>query len=336
MEDARYSITARTHEQPVAPARFSVKLGQPGGVSVDVPFCPTVPPNAQISYTGFGSTGRSCLPGPIYAKSAPVGSFPGLTDDVADLPIIDVAAASTAVLGSLHLYEPAVGIVDATSAVRLGAWASLARQGKAFARGKECVDEVREAQQMTQERLDKFADAGVFGFVDGGLIDNGAVGHALVAGAREIVLFVYNQDTKSKTPHPEAPEDFAGMFKNGPRSISIGKLPIYARSWLFDMDNEAMKEQYRTFPQMDAPDGAEHLFGITLGTFKNLTTLDLPLWGVRSGIEVTLHVVSINIARQTPFDSLAQDVVNTILSPTNQELLHSVLLDRMLMPKHRA
>merc|ERR1719401_465773 len=330
MQTARYSISERTHEEPMAPARFSVKLGQSADTTVDVPFCLSVPPKAQINYSGYGSTQDHCLPGPLYAKSSPVGNFPAFTDDVRDLTIVDVLGASTAVPGGAHMFEPVVGIADMLD-LRLAMWTSLARHGKAFAKGRECVEELHGSNHVTQESLRRLADAGVIGLADAGYVDNVGAGHALVAGSKEIVIFLYNQHCGATTPHG----DFAAYFQGGPQSLHVGKLPIFARSRLFDMSYDDMCEQYSKFPQIHAPENAKFLHSISLGTFKKLTTVEAPLWGLPQGMEVTLHIVTLNMRGPGlhEFGLLAQDIVSTILSPANEELVNSVLLGQILIPQ---
>merc|ERR1719240_1057180 len=213
-------------------------------------------------------------------------------------------------------------------------WTSLARHGKAFAKGKECVDELHETNQVTQESLGRLADAGVLGLIDAGYVDNVGAGHALVAGAKEIVIFLYNQGSSATTP----PGDFAAYFPGGPQSMHVGKLPIWARSRLFDMNYDVMCEQYGKFPHIHAPDNAKLLHGISFGTFEKMTTVDAPLWGLPGGMEVTLHVVTLNMRAPFlhEFGLLAQDIVNTILSPANEELVNRVLLGQILMPTPEA
>merc|ERR1712228_614765 len=123
-------ISTRTDEEPMAPARVSIKLNQTASAAVDVPFCLTVPPKAKISYSGYGYAEGSCFPGRLYAESDPVGSFPGLTEDAAELPIADIAAGSTAVASGVHMFKPLVGIEDGLSNLDLrpATWTSLARR----------------------------------------------------------------------------------------------------------------------------------------------------------------------------------------------------------------
>merc|ERR1711972_57468 len=178
------------------------------------------------------------------------------------------------------------------------------------------------AQDVNQAAVEGLADDVVHAVIDGYYSDDSGIGQALRGGAVEIVAYL---DTDRKN----LPWDLVNLF-TGPFVLEgeshESQFPVFREQ------AASILTQYEAFPKLNVSSGAKFLNSISVGTVQAVT-VDSKLWGIPGGRAVTLHVVGVSslvsiggLNSFYNYDLLTQEVIETIVSPENAQLVQDVLM----------
>ena len=327
-----------------APAAFSVKLGMP-----DVPsaiFCHDCS-DLEFHYSGVTRT-----------KGDPWAASPkGLYAFGTETPVIQAVAASSAFLGPLsaiplnkqgfaeQIARAVKGFLDSfegippwfadflsqglQNALNINwiVWAQKAESDKAAF--QDAVKVIKflynSGGDIGQEELDRLAEKSFFGIADGGVGDNSGIGHSLVSGADEIVVFADMPTSVSQTGKQE-----------GSRQIFdvpfVDLCPLcYANFQLFEESKEeidAQWEEQQTFFYL--PPDTTTLNSLSIGTLQ-LTTAQNDYFGTSGGRSVKVHVISvlsglgIGGKAYEDYATFVKDIIGAFARPDNQDKVQEIL-----------
>lgn len=304
------------------PAKFSIKMG--AGES-------SVAPHEYVADTAISDDivlDFSADIVPIFdepsAKSAVLDARDfcdgALTDGAGQLPVVKVAAASSAFAGIAPveglLADEALELVDAD----LTPWASNFGNGTSFKVANQLVGGLKSS--ITRTSIKDLAAAKVHGVIDGGYTEGTGLAAAVAAGADE-VLVVLNSNATNNPFHVEV------LFKDGPAPVDPGSssaiFPVFAT------ESSVARSSFTQFHQL-ALSNTTYLKIFAVGTIQ-ATTAENKYFGISAGRDITIHVVnlcsSLSIGDFVNFDNydmLVQEVMGAILLEQNSDFVKSTLL----------
>jgi hypothetical protein len=199
---------------------------------------------------------------------------------------------------------------------------------EAFGAARGMVADLRKTQAISKDKLDSIAQAGVYGFIDGGYTDNTGIINAVAAGATELYVWL---DT--------GPSNLGGLL-----NLFQGGTPIAPRtplsefvgdSFFFQIFSKPMadaKREVEKFKKLDYPESTNnHIADLRVGTIKT-TTVANPIAGIEKDIHVTLRVFivgsSLSIGYGENFNdyaSLVGQISGALQLESNKEIVNDML-----------
>lgn len=244
------------------PAKFSIILGSGINASAPVPFCAAKQCDQMILTYQSGSGNK------VGAQSLPLRDIPAYSLNAGSLPLSSVVGASSAAAGTLgqlqgtHLTNAVMESIRDTltwtldelgvplnvtnfllqevlSAAKSN-WdlaSTMLPDGAAF-RGGELLrqDLAVQGGPASKTLLADIAQESLHALVDGGITDNTGIGHAVAAGATEVIFFLRWLDW-----HPQSLE-FVPRGAYQSESISFASKPCFNGSLSF------LHDQFSAFP----------------------------------------------------------------------------------------
>jgi len=311
------------------PAAYSISLGSderqapvpyiaPGGIS----------PDARWVYKGTAAQQGGCFTfcsggGSFTAKSAAVGAFDNFVTDAASLPLVSCLAASSAAFADLVQSPEASSLLDDLDG-SLAVWQGSGMGASAFAGPAQQVLDIASTGNVTQAAIDGLAASATCAGADGGFTDTTGIAYAVAAGCTEVIAYLNEISTDGALK--DMPKLFSGPYTAYTGATTESASPVFAQAAQEIMDD------YAATPGLAVVPGATVLTGIKVYTWR-VTTVENPLWGIPSGIEVVLHIVgvasNVEIGGTDNFhlyDSLAQETIQTITSGENSKVVQETVL----------
>jgi len=296
------------------PAKFSMRLGS--GVDASAPLN-IVPESAAFSHDTLK---YSASFGPIpyaHATSQPIGRD-GARDNLVKyagmLPVTRVASASSAFGGPFQDSGPFAEVIRLLMDAEPTPWIASAPHGVAFRVGDDLVHDIPKVRP-SNKTLAVLADNVVHGVIDGAYSDNTGIGHAVAAGANEVVVFL-NTDEKSDVDTTTLTRLFAGHVFPKVGILPKALYPIFQSP----SSKEVMDQIAQNFHLL-VPPRAKFVKKVCAGTITAQTAANVH-FGIDEGKTVTIHVVNIASDLTIGFFQSVDDYGDFI-----QELM-SVLLDK--------
>eukprot|EP00929_Paragymnodinium_shiwhaense_P008974 TRINITY_DN112980_c0_g1_i1.p1 TRINITY_DN112980_c0_g1~~TRINITY_DN112980_c0_g1_i1.p1 ORF type:complete len:589 (+),score=113.77 TRINITY_DN112980_c0_g1_i1:67-1833(+) len=327
---AEYYVNPSNPSAPSAsvfPGQFSVRVGAGLNASALLPVAAASVSEAvgNFTYTAV----MAPLPIKVSATSTPVGpdlSHDALEKYMGSLPVASVAAASSAFLGGACILGDLVDEADAwlISNADLTPWVSSAPDGLAFTVATEMVEHLKKSGGVNKGVIDGLAQMAIHGAIDGGYTDGTGISQAAAAGAREVVALL-NSNASNDPYYVEV------LFKDGPKSSKPG-IPADLFPVFSSPDGPAVRAAFEAFHKLDVPATSMYLKQLTVGTIE-ATTAPNKYFGIEGTRAVTIHIINIcsdmsigEFEAFTHYDSLVQEVVMTLVAPSNQAFVQSTLL----------
>lgn len=322
-EYPRVNYEARSDEEIPAllPAKFSIVLGAGEGSSAPHDYLPPgsfegveLHYNAVIDVLAKPEATSAVLDGRDFAAGV-------LHEGVGSLPVSRVASSSSAAGGIAPvlglLVNEGLAILDAD----LTPWVSNAEGGAAFRSASELVEGLSGIFGRGKSTIQALADLQVHGAIDGGYVDNTALGAAVAAGATEVLVVLNTQGNET------GDSDLDVLFRDGPAPYA----PMTSSEIYPVFDSPA--GDFSAFQELTLP-STSYLKRIAVGSFT-ATTASNKYFGVEAGREVTINVVQLcsnlgdavggKISYES-YDAIVQEIISAINDAANFDLVSKTLL----------
>jgi len=243
-----------------------------------------------------------------------------------NLPVSDVASASSAFLGGICLsstYTAAVGAVHSKFVpwLALGSKAAI-KEGAEFRRGEELFNKMN-SFTVNEKTLNRFADETVVASADGGYTDNTGIAFAVAAGATEITAF-------ANTAFGKKDESWSNLFSDDVVRYNMFGIPEL-RFPIFNESVAFADAQDASFSSLVLPEAARHLKGIRTGVVR-ATTADSKWFGIPAGRTITMRIVSVTsdlfiggLNNFKDYNAFVQEIVDCLVSPENEAVVLGIL-----------
>lgn len=183
----KYTLKGEDFNLPsYLPGRFAVTHGK---AMSPVRFLPgdTLPPNAKAQWAAQGWF-QKCR-----VRESPAIHFDNFTQDVGQLPLHKIVAASSAAAGGnivSKLLRGSVAGLRNQLGPRMAVWAAT-NERDPFGASDTLLNPIFQQAfgRIDEQSVKNVADKGVLALVDGGYTDNTGIGHAVAVGAREVLAF---------------------------------------------------------------------------------------------------------------------------------------------------
>jgi hypothetical protein len=247
------------------------------------------------------------------------------------LPIASVATASSAFGGAASVLGLAPNIFLARlNHAALTPWVSRAQGGASFRSADQLIAQMKTPFGLSKYQIHEAASGALHGVIDGGFSEGTGLAHAVVSGAREVVVLLNSHSLPSNGP----PFFLELLCRNGPPpSDPLKPRALYP---LFETTASTLKEQYAAFKQLNIPSGTTFLKQLKVGT-TSLVTTDNPYFGLTRGRRITVHIIDVLadldigfFEEYVNFASLAQEIAAAILHASNNKFVQSTLLPMVM------
>mmetsp|Transcript_55360 Transcript_55360/g.118048 ORF Transcript_55360/g.118048 Transcript_55360/m.118048 type:complete len:585 (+) Transcript_55360:195-1949(+) len=311
------------------PATFSVEVGS--AVSASAPLRYVAPDIAQNVTALQYKAKVSLLPFQHVATTTALGedlANGAIVNFSAALPVVEVAAASSAFLGEACTMGDIVAEAEDFIDFDLTPWVSNVTSGNAFKEAEKTVTGFEHFGGVTAGSATSAAMVATRGLVDGGLTDGTGIGQAAAAGASEIVA-VLNCNASIDPFYLQL------LFAGGPAPSSPGSskdiFPVFSAP-----NAGTFLEDFLAFPRLVVPNTTRFLKNFSVGSV-NVTTAENGYFGIEGGRAILLHIIQISSDLDigpwdnlNNFDVLAQEIEMAILHPPNEDLVTKKLLPMFL------
>lgn len=317
------------------PARFSITLG-----TQDAAPLPFISPeglshSAELEYTGTERERKFCAKAEVFTgASEAIDGFPTAQATVAAMPIAGPVAASSAAFGKL-VAESKVSLE--LQRLQLCPWFSNAGGADAFANATSLVQQIFEAETVTQRNVDDLAKLEFRGLTDAGDSDvTGLLNAISVNCGCDEVTVVLNEATNATLPHTVL-RMFPGYKPNCSLDVMTPPKPIlYPQSGIFASPSSAAVEDAwasdQGFFEVPALKTAKYFLGLKAGTIRAVTN-ESKWFNIVEDVDVVINVVSIasnvTIGQLEDFDKygvLAQEIIEAILDSGVHDVVRKKLL----------
>lgn len=306
------------------PAKFSVTLG--AGYDQTAPF-PFVPSSAYSVVDSWSYSAEGWFWSDTASATGLQGTaFTSMTAEVGKMRVVEVTAASSAALGGVSTTKWLSKLATLLN-VELTPWVSSQNANLAFKSGSILVDRARENQDSSS--LQSLAEAKVHGLIDGAYTDNTGIANAVASGADDVIAFLCGP---ASTENSGLLQLFQGSYQGHDiPGIELATSPIFSEPYT------AAQQQYAQLTALRLAEQNQRLLtSIKVGTILATTTSN-KWYDISSGRKIKIHIVSISTDMGVGFfqdfllyNQLVQEIVSTIVLPSNVEIVKSKVLMKLL------
>jgi len=302
----------------VTPAKFSIKMGAGEGSSAPHKYVAdsAIPSSIDLDFEGHTVlSSPSAVSGPLTADLCDGV----LTDGAGNLPVSDVASASSAAAGIAPvlglLADEALSLTDAD----LTPWVSNTAGGSSFGTAIEMVQNLKHLDGITQNSMNALANAKVHGVIDGAYTDNTGLATAVATGASEVlVLLDSNSSISSFT--------LECLFQGG----QAPDAPEAVHSPVFKEASSTVHGAFKKFHKLTLGN-TQFLKAFVVGSLT-ATTIDNQFFGVTAGRTITINVIELcadvtigQFENVQNYNTYVQEIIETITSDKNVAFVQTTL-----------
>eukprot|EP00930_Biecheleria_cincta_P048885 TRINITY_DN34141_c0_g1_i1.p1 TRINITY_DN34141_c0_g1~~TRINITY_DN34141_c0_g1_i1.p1 ORF type:complete len:684 (-),score=59.55 TRINITY_DN34141_c0_g1_i1:171-2159(-) len=323
-EGTNLSYNVAGASRDYVPARFSVVLGSGVGSTSPFSFCATEDCfGLEVSVHGGTSVGDAAV-SVESSSSAPATQIYGqaIAQSGGRLAVDSVASASSSALGASAL-TPGTAAIAGVQCGSMATWISNVGGGRTFDIASLYRANTAALGQVSQAMADSYAYSQVQGLVDGAYTDNTGIAWAIASGATEVVCIMNSESLMSGIFY---------LFAGAPAQWGAGFIKLLYYN-IFEESEASAKDQYQDFPRLEQPGGtSKFVKGIAYGTWET-TTVENKWFGIKAGIKVTLHVLSVeavgvSMADLTDFyyyGTLVNEITSTFAYAPNKDAVNEIL-----------